>query len=415
MTFQDYPKIFNYKLTEKMKEDFEETSTTPPSRSIIPDINQEFSKGPGLNKNIAGIIMGIILSFLLLLLSYVSADFNDYESDSIIYKMLIFAFIVAVFICIIFSISIGLKSSNRIKNIFNCNIIRGTDKSVLTIKDLEIDDSVLNKLKLNENNPICPFSNIQNDYFKIDLYNNSLNTNDVRILFLKVSFFFPSALLLILFYGIFFSSSATDFILYRKMKIIILLFLIITTIALIVSLNSIIKNNKMMYKSNDIQTFKNRIEEISKSDSRLTDEEKNKLYSILKSEKINENAIVVADTTDDLKKNKITKHSDDGIIIFIYIFTLAILLFVFISIVSRYTSEKLDTSIFDLSSNTKIKILLLFVLLIIMMVITTGITNPWLLNDDNKKSQQKTIILSTILPILFVIIMSVIITITNTV
>jgi hypothetical protein len=89
---------------------------------------------------------------------------------------------------------------------------------------------------------------------------------------------------------------------------------------------------------------------------------------------------------------------------------MSILLFFFISIVSQYG---LDTTIFDLSSDKGIKILLLFLLLIISMIIMAGITNPWLLNDDDKKAEKKTIILSTILPILFITVISTIMTIAN--
>ena len=259
MAFQDYPQIFNYKLTENMKEDFEGTTATPTTTptptttstptstpaNTIPAINQEFSKGPGLNKNIAGIIIGVIMSFLLLLFSYVSADFYDYESDSIIYKMFIFAFVVTIFVCVIFVLAKGLQIIKKTSNVFNCNIIRGSNKPVLVINDLQIQESVINKLKLNVNNPVCPYSNIQNDYFKIDLYNNEFNINNIKILFMNGSFIFPTIILLISFYGIFFSSSPSDFMLNRNSKFLILLCLMITAIGVILSISSIIKNNKI--------------------------------------------------------------------------------------------------------------------------------------------------------------------------
>ena len=350
------------------------------------------------------------MGFLLLLLSYVSADFSDYESDSIIYKMFIFAFVVAIFVCVIFVLAKGLEINKKIPNVFNCNIIRGSDKPVLTINDLQIQESVINKLKLNVNNPICPYSNIQNDYFNINNNNDSLNTNDMKILFIKGSFVFPIIILLITFYGIFFSGSPVDFMLSGGIKFLILLFLVLTSIGLIISTNTIIKNNKMMYKSNNVQTFKNRIDEISNKDNRLTDEENTKLYTILKNNNLTQNAIIVADTTSDLNKHKITIHSDDGVVLFTHIIVMSILLFFFISIVSQYG---LDTTIFDLSSDKGIKILLLFLLLIISMIIMAGITNPWLLNDDDKKAEKKTIILSSILPILFITVISTIMTIAN--
>jgi hypothetical protein len=419
MAFQDYPAIFNYKLTENMKEDFDpitETPTTTPtsiptntSTPTIPAINPEFSKGPGLNKNMAGIIIGVIIGGFLLLLSYFLDDFSDYESDySIIYKMIIFAFVAAIFICVIFVLAKGLEINNKTPNLFNCNIIKGSNNPVLTINALQIQESIINKLKLNVNNPVCPYSNIQNDYFII-------NSNNIKPIFMKFSFIFPIIILLITFYGIFFSESPFDFMLYKGgkvVKFIILLSLVITSVGLIISTNTIIKHNKMMYQSNNVQTFKNRVDKISDTDNRLTDEEKTKLYTILQNNKLTPDAIVVADTTSDLKKNKITKHSDDGVVLFTHIIVMSMLLLFFISIVSQY---ELDTTIFNLSFDKGIKIILLFLLLIISMIVMAGITNPWLLNDDDKKADKKSVILSTVLPILFITVISIIMTISNNV
>lgn len=412
--FQDYPEIF-----EKHKSEHFNVSMPTLMPGSIPTLNVQsfldsdklkltnFSEGPGLNKNIAGITLGLLFAIVLIILS-LAVEFENYQIESFFTKIFLFVIVCILFICLVVGSAKSIDVIKNYKKIFNCNVVKYTNQSQLTLNSLNIDPAVISKLQLNSNNPVCAYNKKQNNFFKT----NNSNLFEFNYGFIKITPMFHTFLLLIVFFGLFISDNPFQFMLVGKLKFVILFLLMLSVIGLTLAISDITMNNKMTYISKNVQTLKNRIGKLSHTDNRITSLEESNLELILKKNNLTKDAIIVSDVDTVLKPNTFTTNDFDGLLLFVHIVMMALLLFFFISIISQYNY---GSSIFNLATNAQSKILYVFLSLFISGIVFLGSIYPWLINDNITKNNKSIAIgLSVSLPSIVIILITVFLTTTNT-
>jgi hypothetical protein len=421
--YQTYPDIFefNYMETCDIPEEFEDalpnaptsaptsvptptpsSAPTPPSPPS-PPLNPYMKRGSDNESNVAGIVLGILVSIGFIFYSLYL--FNDEARDEYSngkYIVLFLTIIIMFLIAVIFGMT--YKRIDNAQNAFNCNV---TDSNIPfnTVNDLGLDPSILKKLNINNTGSLCQdIYNLNKGYRVSPIPSNLCTMNYTTyqnyIGIMKAFISIPIMIVLIISYGTFFPDDFFDFITRPGIKIILISLLMLAMIGLICALYTNITSNKLAFQCNDLGSVRNRLNAVAMTDNRIMTPEEYVLITNLNKLNLDDTALICNDNQRELKSFEPSSNSFDGLLLFVYIIVSIMLIFFTILIV---TQNDLESSIFNLSYDIGPKIGYLFLTLSVCILTFVSVIYPATVENNPEKASVITGTTSTIIPITIII------------
>lgn len=321
IVFQEYPTVLNKKIIESfLKNEVikQPLQYLPLQNKQEKFVNSTFNKsGLGININTASIIMAVLIPLLYLILviykKSITLQFFNINISAIVF----FIFNLIIFI-------ISLKTINKIKNGYNCQVNDNQKliEPALKISDLGLTDpDIITKLNLNNNSMICAntlnYDNFNNIKSASGYYGFLIFTIILQIL----------QLIFLIYYG-FNSKKLKDD---KKYFIIFYMFLSFNVCAMFISLAVNMIGNKVAFISDiPIKSFKTLIDENSQllPTQKLTEEQLKQLKTLLDAKGVNENYLICNSTSTLTDfKYKDLNNSFSGFLLVVLIITLIMFFF----------------------------------------------------------------------------------------